>query len=221
MQVRTTPRKWVAGGAALGVVLLLALTTFAGSASGKAQHVTWDIVHFTPIPPTLPPNPGTITFSPGGVASAQTHAGVGAIQTITLTGHGTFVAPASGKGSGAATGGGTWSISGGEDGGDSGSYVVRDLVSWEFANMQGGLPGKTIIDQTGDVDERANGTAVLRIEFDDGQWGVLTVGCHGPGAPANIFEGIALTKGFKTYDVVLDPPGFAVDANRTIFHVVG
>jgi hypothetical protein len=44
------------------------------------------------------------------------------------------------------------------------------------------------------------------------------VGCHGPGAPPGIFEGIATTKGFKTYYIVPTPvPG--VDAGRTLFHV--
>ena len=60
--------------------------------------------------------------------------------------------------------------------------------------------------------------AVLTIRFSDGQSGVLTVGCHGPGSPPGIFEGIATTKGFKTYYRVHDPVGGA-DANRTIFHV--
>src|SRR6266511_3375946 len=63
-----------------------------------------------------------------------------------------------------------------------------------------------------------NGTAVLKIAFSDGKQGVLTVGCHGPGAPPGIFEGIATTKGFKTYYNVPAPaPG--VDAGRTLFHV--
>jgi hypothetical protein len=47
------------------------------------------------------------------------------------------------------------------------------------------------------IDEgtRTNGTAVLDIAFSDGSTGILTVGCHGPGAPPGIFEGIAATKG--------------------------
>ena len=63
-----------------------------------------------------------------------------------------------------------------------------------------------------------NGTAVLRIAYSDGSRGVLTVGCHGPGAPPGIYEGIATTKGYKTYYTVQAPAG-GVDANRTIFHV--
>jgi hypothetical protein len=94
--------------------------------------------------------------------------------------------------------------------------VVTGLVSWEFANFQGPTPPLT--DNIGENDERANGTAVLTIRFSDGSTGVLTVGCHGPGAPDGIFEGIATTKGFKTYYNVQAPVG-GVDLNRTVFHV--
>jgi hypothetical protein len=70
------------------------------------------------------------------------------------------------------------------------------------------------------IDEgtKANGVSVLKIKFSDGSTGVLTVGCHGPGAPPGIFEGIATTKGYKTYYSV-QPPAPGVDANRTLFHV--
>ena len=208
MRVRT--KKLLQLGAALtaGGVLVL-LTTFAGAASGKAQHVSWDIVSVSPIPIAPPP---PVTFNPGGVATAQTPEGA----TITLTGSGTFVAPAGQNGgSNAVTGGGTWTV----DGGPVRTYVVKELVSWQFGSPQslliGGLP---VTDNTGDTTKRANGTAVLRIKFSDGSRGVLTVGCHGPGAPAGIFEGIATTKGFKTYyNVPAPPPG--VNTGRTLFHV--
>ena len=85
-----------------------------------------------------------------------------------------------------------------------------------MANPQSSTPA--FIDNIGALSQRTNGTAVLRIRFSDGESGVLTVGCHGPGAPPGIFEGIATTKGFKTYYNVQDPVG-GVDANRTIFHV--
>jgi hypothetical protein len=191
----------------VGGVLLL-LTAFTGAASGQAKHVRWDIVSVSPIP-IAPP----VTFNPGGVATAQTPEGV----TITLTGSGTFVAPAGNNGgSHAATGGGTWSISGG---GGSGTYEVTELVSWTFASRQslliGGFP---VTDNIGDTTERANGTAVLKIEFSDGSSGVLTVGCHGPGAPPGIFEGIATTKGFTTFYNVPTPPANA-NTGRTLFHV--
>jgi hypothetical protein len=196
--------------ALLGVVVLaLAAVLPLTAAADGAQHVRWDIIHVSPIPITPPP---PVTFDPGGVASATAPDG----ETITLTGSGTFVAPTgSNGGSGAVTGGGTWTTSTG----GSGIYEVKALVSWEFASPQtlliGGFP---VTDNTGDTTERANGVAVLRIEFSDGQSGVLTVGCHGPGAPPGIFEGIATTKGYKTYYNVPAPPA-DVDAGRTLFHV--
>jgi len=187
-------------------ILALAAALPLSAAAGGAQHVSWDIISVSPIP-LVPP----LTFNPGGVASAQTPEGA----SITLTGSGTFVAPnGSNGGSGAVTGGGTWTTSAG----GSGTYEVKELITWEFANLQalpGGLP---VTDNTGDSTERANGIAVLRIEFSDGDPGVLTVGCHGPGAPAGIFEGIATTKGFETYYNVPAPVGTA-NAGRTIFHV--
>lgn len=188
------------------VLALVAVLPLSAAAAG-AQHVSWDIISLGSVP-LAPP----ITFNPNGVASAQAPDG----EWITLTGSGTFVAP-SGRdgGSGAVTGGGTWKTSLG----GSGTYEVKELVTWQFGSPQtlliGGLP---VTDNTGDTTKRANGTAVLRIEFSDGASGVLTVGCHGPGAPDGIFEGIATTKGFKTYYTVPAPVP-AVNEGRTLFHV--
>jgi hypothetical protein len=187
---------------ALGAALML-LTTFASAASsGGAAHVRWDIISI----PGGTPGPGA-QVNPGGHASATAPNGG---DTITLTGSGTFVAPASGGGSGAATGGGTWSASGG----GSGTYTVTGLVSWESAGAQANIG---LIDNI-DEGTATNGTAVLTIDFSDGSSGVLTVGCHGPGAPPGIFEGIATTKSYKTYYTVPAPVA-GVDAGRTIFHV--
>jgi len=109
------------------------------------------------------------------------------------------------------TGGGTWTTTSG----GSGTYDVTELASWELANFQ---PEPSPNIDNIDEGRRANGNAVLKIAFSDGTMGVLTVGCHGPGAPAGIFEGIATTKGYKTYYAV-QPPVPGVDANRTLFHV--
>jgi hypothetical protein len=184
------------GVAVLGLAVVLPLSAEAGG----AQHVRWDIIHLAGGAP-----PGPVTA--GGMASASAPDG----DTITLTGSGTFVSPGSNGTTGAVTGGGTWQTSTG-----SGTYVVKSLVSWVFANFQSNTPPLT--DNIGNTNRRANGTAVLRVQFSDGQSGVLTIGCHGPGAPPGIFEGIATTKGYKTYYMVHDPVG-GVDANRTIFHV--
>ncbi len=185
----------------LPIVLVLAAVVPLSAAAGGAHHVRWDIISLVG---GAPPGP----VNAGGMASAKAPDG----DTITLTGTGTFVAPAgSNGGSGAVTGGGTWQTNTG-----SGTYQVKELVTFVMANFQSSTPA--FIDNIGNLSARANGTAVLRIQFSDGQSGVLTVGCHGPGAPPGIFEGIATTKGYKTYYAVQDPVG-GVDANRTIFHI--
>jgi hypothetical protein len=197
----------------LSVLALVAVLPLSAAADG-AQHVSWDIVSVSPIPIAPPP---AVTFNPDGVASAKTPEGA----MITLTGSGTFVAPnGSNGGSGAVTGGGTWwtfDLAGLPTG--TGTYEVEELVAWQFASAQPLLIGGfAVTDNTGDTTKRANGVAVLRIEFSDGDSGVLTVGCHGPGAPAGIFEGIATTKGFTTYYNVPAPPP-NVNEGRTLFHV--
>jgi hypothetical protein len=195
---------------AAALAILVALPAAAanggkGGAQHGAMHVRWDIIHLAG---GNFPGPATA----GGSASASAPNGG---DTITLTGTGTFVAPAGHNGgSGAVTGGGTWHTSTGA----SGTYAVRELVSFVMANPQASTPPLT--DLIGNSSERANGTAVLRIAYSDGSSGVLTVGCHGPGAPPGIFEGIAVTKGYVTYYNVAAPTG-GVDANRTIFHVRG
>ena len=196
--MRHSTRFWGLGTVVALAAALTLLTTFASAASsGGAAHVRWDIISTTGIPPA--------PLNPGGHASAMAPDG----DTITLTGSGHFVAPASGGGSGAADGGGTWTTSSG-----SGTYQVTALVSWERANDQANVGFVDNIDEG----TRTNGTAVLKIAFSDGSSGVLTVGCHGPGAPPGIFEGIATTKGYKTYYNVPAPVS-GVDAGRTIFHV--
>ena len=186
----------------------------AGEAQGRgrgADHVRWDIISF-PTPPPIILNPGGEAFAfayhtPGNPSAAK----------IKLTGAGTFVAPASGGPSSAVTGGGTWETSGLGLPAASGTYRVTKLVSWAFANFQT-LPA-TAIDNIGDKDEAANGAAVLLIEYDDGDEGMLGIGCHGPGAPNGIFEGVIATKGFVTYWNGELPGALNVDKNRTVFHV--
>ncbi len=197
--MRRTRRFWGFSAIITAAAALTLLTTFASAASSAgAQHVRWDIISTTGIPPA--------PINPGGHASATAPDG----DTITLTGSGHFVAPANGGGSSGASGGGTWTTTSG----GSGTYTVTALVSWQFANFQ------TEVGFIDNIDEgtKANGTAVLKIAFSDGSTGVLTVGCHGPGAPPGIFEGIATTKGFKTYYTVPTPVA-GVDAGRTLFHV--
>jgi hypothetical protein len=178
------------------------VVTGLSATGGSAEHVRWDIISVTTFAP--------LTLGPGGVAFALAPNDL----TIKFTGSGTFVAPASGGASSAAKGGGTWeTFSGGVSTG-SGTYTVTGLASWEFANFQ--APGA--IDLIGDTNERANGNAVLRVEYSDGSRGTLGISCHGPGAPDGIVEGVIATKDFVTYWTAEAPPP-GVDRNRTLFHV--
>jgi hypothetical protein len=133
---------------------------------------------------------------------------------IRFTGSGTFVAPASGGTSSAVTGGGTWETFAGAVSTGSGTYQVTKRTRWTFASFQ--TPG--LIDLIGDANQRANGNAVLLIEYSDGSQGILGVDCHGPGAPAGIEEGVIATKGFVTYWTG-EVPSPTVNKNRTVFHV--
>jgi hypothetical protein len=182
------------------------------AAGGPAAHVRWDIISILP----LPPAPGSVS-SAGGEAFAFAYHTPGnpSSAKIRLTGAGTFVAPASGGPSGAVTGGGTWETSGAGLPAGSGTYRVTRLVSWAFANFQADVG---LVDNIGNENEWANGTAVLLIEYDDGSTGMLGIGCHGPGAPNGIFEGVIATKGYVTYwNGELPTPG--ANKNRTTFHV--
>ena len=201
--MRTTAKPvW---GVVFASAVLLALPGGSRVVHGQAQHVRWDIVSldFTTTPPTA---------SPGGVAFAS--ARNPNTLKIKLTGSGMFVSPASGGPTGAVTGGGTWETFNGAVSTGSGTYVVTRLTSWEFASFQ--TPGN--IDNVDPGAPAANGNAVLRIQYSDGSEGTLGIGCHGPGAPPGIVEGVIATKDFVTYwDAEAPAPG--VNKNRTTFHI--
>lgn len=186
--------------ALLLIMLRVPVVQGASDREGASDHVRWDIIHFNPA--TTPP-----TFSADGVAFAS--ARNPSTLTIKLTGSGTFEPDDHEE----VTGGGTWETFSGASSTGSGSYEVRKLVSWQFASLQTLTFTDLIDDGT-----RANGTAVLRIHYSDGSEGVLGLGCHGPGAPDGILEGVIATKGYVTYWDAQAPVG-GVDANRTLFHV--
>jgi len=197
--------KWISGIAVVSLAVLLCVTVGLRVVQGSASDVRWDIINFNG---ATTPN----TISAGGVAFAA--ARNPSTMIIRLTGSGTFVAPASGGTSSAVTGGGTWETFNGITKTGSGTYEVRELISWQFADLQTG----SLIDLI-DSGSRANGNAVLRIEYSDGSEGVLGVGCHGMGAPSGIVEGVIATKHFVTYwDASKPLPG--VNANRTVFHII-
>ena len=194
--------------AIIGLSVIVGMMTAAAPlAFAQAAHVRWDIVSVNFAPP--------FTTQAGGIASATANDG----SYITLTGSGTFVAPAGRDGtSSATTGGGTWTTytSGGAVTG-AGSYQVDGLVRWEPAPFPPGGPPPRI-DLIDPSAVRSTGLAVLRITFSDDQHGILVVSCTGVTAPAFMFEGITATKEFIDYKSnVPAVPG--VDGNRTLFHI--
>src|SRR5215472_2866635 len=202
MEVRTMKSvKTIIG---LSIIVLMAATS--PFAFAQATHVRWDIITVDFVAHTV---------DAGGVASATANDK----SSITMTGSGTFVAPAGGSGtSSATTGGGTWTThdSGGVMTG-SGTYEVTGLVRWNPAPFPPGGPPPRI-DLIDPSAMRSTGLAVLRITYSDGEHGILVVSCTGVTAPAFMFEGITATKKFTDYKSPV-PPVPGVDGNRTLFHI--
>jgi hypothetical protein len=65
---------------------------------------------------------------------------------------------------------------------------------------------------------RSAGLAVLEVEYSDGSEGVLVVSCRLAGTATSVFEGIAASKDFVTYNRNIEPIA-GVNANRTLFHI--
>ncbi len=195
----------------LGLTIILGMAASAPTALAESVKVRWDIVTLTFGPNSGPP----ITFYSGGHASASADDG----SFITLTGSGTFVAPAGRDGmSSAATGGGTWQTfdSTGTPTG-SGTYKVTGLVRWEVA--PGFFDTTVLIDNIGNAAEASPGLAVLRIEYSDGSRGVLTASCNLVNTPPSVFEGITASKGFVDYWNRAFGVSPAADPDVTLFHV--
>jgi len=122
---------------------------------------------------------------------------------IFVTGNGTFVAPAGGGGtSSAVTGGGTWETRDASNAvTGSGSYSVTGLVRWERALASvPSIPGSTA------------GLAILRVEYDDGSAGTLTISCRITAEQQGRFEGVTASKGFVDFWNRVTSP--------TLFHVL-
>src|SRR6516165_11017083 len=118
--------KWIVVSAVISLAAALCMISSLPVMQASADHVRWDIQHFNPT--TTPP-----TSSAGGVAFAS--ARNPSSLSIKLTGSGTFVGPPSGGTSGGVTGGGTWETFSGDTSTGSGTYEVREQISWQFANF--------------------------------------------------------------------------------------
>jgi hypothetical protein len=201
-------RQLLKAAAALGVTgaALDPLTAFADE--GEGSQVTWDLVLLAAGP----------VVTRGGHASANTDSAKSS--RITVTGHGTF--PNVDGCSPNVTGGGTWTVVKpatetdtrcfGSPTGVNGTYRVVELLSWRPA-PGGSLP---IPDHTGDKGKPSAGLATLRVLYDNGRRGTLTVSCELPGAPDCMFEGITASMDYEDFWSREEPT--ATDG-RTLFHI--
>jgi len=199
--LRITRRQILKGVGAAGVAGALGapVTAFADGDEGEGRgRVRWDLIQIVD---------GCV--SPGGSSSAQAEGET----TIRMTGSGTFpnVRNRCVRG---VTGGGTWTVSSTDARclPGSGHYRVTELLSWtpapggQFPPFEDCIPGGTKATATA-------GLVLLRIKYDDGRSGVLTVDCHLPGAPDCMFEGITATREYVDFSHWLGGP--------TVFHFLG
>jgi hypothetical protein len=83
----------------------------------------------------------------------------------------------------------------------SGTYSVTGLVRWERAAASvPSIAGSTA------------GLAILRVEYDDGTAGTLTISCRITAAQPGRFEGVTASKGFVDFWNRVTSP--------TLFHVL-
>ena len=185
---------------ALGALTALSGPT-AAFAQGRAAEHRWDIV--------------SIDFSTGTVRAGGNASAMAVDRSLLkLTGSGTFrESPGDPQ---AVTGGGEWSTSGGGVGEHSGTYAVTGFVN--FVRVPGTFPGLT--DGIGNRAQAHAGLVKLRILYSDGDEGVLTVSCHLDNTPDSVFEGVTASKAFIDFFNSQQPVA-GVDANRTLFHVLG
>jgi hypothetical protein len=182
----------------LGSIVMLSVFQVSAAQATENDQFRWDLVHI---------NFTTHVVTAGGHTSAQAND----MSAITLTGSGTF--RVNSGNSQDVTGGGTWSTSSG----GSGNYQVTGFVSFTLSP-----PGKFPPSLTDNVCDGCNaadahaGLVVLKVAFDDGSDGVLTVSCELPGAPASVFEGITVSKG--PVDYWNRESGEPLNGDATVFH---
>ena len=202
-------RRFLTAGGTILVSTLLAGALFSGSAAAGSSHLRyrWDLIQI---------DFAAGTIGPGGHDSAIAQDG----STITLTGHGTFVAGEE-VGDHHVTGGGTWQTfdaAGNSTG--QGTYHVTSFV--RFTVAPGAFP--PLQDLIGNPKKARSGLLFVTIRYSNGATGVLTVSCRLPGpppGPASMFEGIRVSMGYVDYWNGTPPPPPPGNGNRTVFHIIG
>jgi hypothetical protein len=191
-----TRRQILKGAGAAGVIGVLGVpAAVLADEDERAGRVRWDLIAIVG---------GCV--SPGGTSSAKAEGDA----TIMMTGHGTFPNVRN-RCLRNVTGGGTWTATSSDPRclPGSGNYRVTELLSWtpapggQFPPFEDCIPGGTKASATA-------GLAILRIRYNDGKTGTLTVDCHLPGSPDCMFEGITATREYVDFSHWL--------AGATVFH---
>jgi len=194
--LQTTRRQILKGAAAAGALGALGVPTTAfADGEDEGQRVRWDLIQIV-----------SGCVSPGGTSSAKAEGDA----TIMMMGSGTFP-NVQNRCARDVTGGGTWTVSTSDARclPGSGNYRVTELLSWtpapgeQFPPFEDCIPGGIKATATA-------GLVVLRIRYDDGRNGTLTVDCHLPGSPNCMFEGITATREYVDFSHFLGGP--------TVFH---
>ena len=197
---------------AVAAVLALGITVVAPFASAEDVHVRWDIAS---VPCSGPGGSFPCTLNPGGTAVAMAvdcsvPGQPFGCTSITMTGGGTFIAPAPGESSRQVTGGGAWRVVAADGTTTTGTYVVTEVISWKksepLAVPECGTCETT--DNIGNIHEAWGGLALLRVAYSDGTSGILTLGCAGLPDPFAITEGITVTKNVSLSNIAV--PGVNV-----------
>jgi len=126
--------------------------------------------------------------------------------TITLTGSGTFVVPASGGSSYAVTGGGTWSVIAADGTITKGSFVVTELIQFQKSEplvLPAWCGTCETTDNIGDLYKLSGGVAVVRVAYSDGTTGVMTFACSALPDPFAVAEGVLATKPVSLNNVAI------------------
>jgi hypothetical protein len=184
----------------LCLAVILLMTVAATGVSAQTSHVRWDIAS---VPCTGPGGSYPSTLNPGGTATAMaTDCAIPGLPfgctSISLTGSGTFVAPASGGSSSGVRGGGAWQVTAADGTVTSGTYRVIELVQWQKSEpleLPDCIPaGCLTTDNIGNLSQATGGVAVLRVAYSDGTTGTVTFACSGLPDPASVAEGVTATK---------------------------
>jgi hypothetical protein len=200
----------------IGLALVCLSAPLLADDSHEARY-RWDLFQFVVTATSVTIAAGGYNVAAAEFTPQQEVGGDGS--TITLTGKGTF-----GVNDGDdVTGGGTWTTVRFQPDGTTvtrnGTYRVTKLVFFEAG--VGNLVGSGLVDAIGNLADTRAGLVVLKVDYSDGEKGILVVSCNIAG-PAAVVEGTTATKGVVDYADPFFPTNTSIPNayGNTLFHVL-